>query len=206
MSPIKFIYFDIGNVLITVDHALASKQIAELIGISWRRVEQVLFDDGLQDQYERGEISTAEFHKHFCRQTQTSISVENLCFAASNIFEPLADSVQLLETLKQAGYRLGLLSNTCDCHWSFLQEDRRFRFLHNGIEHYVLSFVAGLAKPDRDIYRLAADLAGCSPGSILFIDDLDENVKAAQACGIDGILFKNLAELLNELSKRELIH
>ena len=56
LAHIEFIYFDLGNVLISFDHSRACQQIAELTGISPRRAEQILFDSGVQNQYERGEI------------------------------------------------------------------------------------------------------------------------------------------------------
>jgi len=205
MSRIEFIYFDLGNVLISFDHSRAFQQIAELTGISTERAERILFDGGLQTQYERGEISTQEFHRYFCKQAQVNLSIENLCFAASNIFEPLDVSIQLLQTLNRAGLRLGLLSNTCDCHWQFITNDDRFRFLHSSFERTLLSFVLGHVKPETRIYRIAARLANCDPESILFIDDKHENVKAAQSYGFDGIHFQNASELLNELTKRELM-
>jgi len=205
MKRIEFIYFDLGNVLISFDHSRAWQQIAGLTGIPPERVEKILFNSGLQIQYEMGEISTEEFRRYFCKQAQVSISVENLCFAASNIFAPLDDSIQLLQTLGEAGHRLGLLSNTCDCHWQFFRDDVRFNFLHSSFEQTVLSFVAGCSKPDTDIYRIAARQANCDPESILFIDDLEENVKAAQSYGFDGIHFQGFSGLLNELTKRKLV-
>jgi putative hydrolase of the HAD superfamily len=191
MTKIEFIYFDLGNVLISFDHSRAFQQIAQMTGISPTHAEQILFGSGLQTQYEKGEISTQEFHQFFCKQAQVSISVENLCFAASNIFEPIEDSIQLLQRLKQAGHRIGLLSNTCDCHWRFILDDARFKFLHSSFELTVLSFVVGHVKPDPEIYRIAARQANCAPESILFIDDKQENVKSAQSYGIDGIHFQD---------------
>jgi len=205
MTQIEFIYFDLGNVLISFDHSQAWQKIAELTGIPPERAGQILFNSGLQTQYEKGEISTGEFHRYFCNQAQVNISLENLCFAASNIFEPLDDSIQLLKTLNLAGHRLGLLSNTCDCHWQFLLGDDRFNFLHSSFEQTVLSFVEGRVKPDTDIYRIAANHANRDPASILFIDDKQENVKAAQSFGFDGVHFQALSELRNELTKRGLV-
>ncbi len=205
MNRIQFIYFDLGNVLISFDHSRAWQQIAGLTGIPPERVEKILFNSGLQIQYEKGEISTEEFHRYFCQQAQLGISLEDLCFAASNIFDPLDDSIQLLQTLSQAGHRLGLLSNTCDCHWQFFRDDVRFNFLHSSFEQTVLSFETGCMKPAVEIYRRAARQANCNPQSILFIDDLDENVKAAQSYGFDGIHFQGFSGLLNELTKRELV-
>lgn len=204
MTHIEFIYFDLGNVLISFDHSRAWQNIAELTGIPPERAGQVLFDSDLQTQYEKGEISTEEFHRYFCKQAQATISLEDLCFAASNIFEPLNDSIQLLQTLKQTGQRLGLLSNTCDCHWQFLLDDDRFKFLHSSFEQTVLSFIEGCVKPGTDIYRIAANHTNCDPGSILFIDDKQENVKAAQSVGFDGIHFQAFSKLRYELKKRGL--
>lgn len=205
MSHIEFIYFDLGNVLVSFDHSRAFKQIAGITGVTPTLVEQILFDGRLQSQYERGEISTAEFHAYFCEQSRADISLEKLCHAASDIFEPLHDSIRLLQTLKNAGHRLGLLSNTCDCHWKFCLADPRFKFLHTEFENTVLSFMKGLAKPDPAIYQIAARESRCDPGEILFIDDLEENVIAARDCGFDGFQFRGFPELLNELTKRELI-
>ncbi len=205
MNRIEFIYFDLGNVLISFNHSRAWQQIASLTGIPSERVEKILFNSGLQIQYEKGEISTKEFHQYFCEQAQVNISLENLCYAASNIFDPLDDSIQLLQKLDQAGNRLGLLSNTCDCHWQFFHDEVRFNFLHSGFEQTVLSFVAGCMKPDTNIYRIATSQANCDPESILFIDDLKVNVKAAQSIGFDGIHFQGFSGLLNELTKRELL-
>ena len=205
MKCIEFIFFDLGNVLVSFDHSRAWQQIAGLAGIPSERVEKILFNSGLQIKYEKGEVSTKEFHRYFCQQAQVSISLEDLCFAASNIFDSLDDSIQLLQTLSQAGHRLGLLSNTCDCHWQFFRDDVRFNFLHSSFEQTVLSFVAGCMKPDADIYRIAARQANCDPESILFIDDLEVNVRAAQSYGFDGIHFQGFSGLLNELTKRELV-
>lgn len=205
MARIEFIYFDLGNVLISFDHSRAFQQISELSGISPANAGQVLFGDGLQARYEKGELSTEAFHQYFCEQAGVEISLDNLCFAASNIFEPLEDPIQLLKTLNQAGHRLGLLSNTCDCHWRFILDDDRFSFLHSSFELTVLSFIEGCAKPGADIYRIAASRVGCDPGSILFIDDLLANVEAARLIGFDGIHFRGFSMLMDELNKKGLV-
>ena len=204
MKRVEFIYFDLGNVLIRFDHTRAWQQIALLTGVSPELVEQIMFSSGLQTLYEKGEITTDEFHRYFCKQAKTDISLEDLCFAASNIFDPLDDSIQLLQELGRAGHRTGLLSNTCDCHWKFCLADNRFKFLRSEFEQTVLSFVVGHSKPDNEIYRIAARQANIDPQSILLVDDKRENVEAAQAQGFDGIHFQGYSGLLDELTNRKL--
>ncbi|MGY8768380.1 MAG: HAD family hydrolase [Pirellulales bacterium] len=205
MTAIKFIYFDLGNVLLNFNHDRGCRQLSELTGVSVERVQEILFTNGMQQRYETGQITTEEFHQHFCDETQTDASLADVCQAASNIFTPMDTTIQLAHALKQVGHRLGLLSNTCDCHWQFCIKDSRFGFLHELFETTVLSYAVGHMKPEADIYRIAANLADCDPGSILFIDDKIENTTAAKQFGFDVIHFQGISSLIPELIKRKLI-
>jgi putative hydrolase of the HAD superfamily len=46
----------------------------------------------------------------------------------------------------------------------------------------------GLAKPDPSIYRLTEERLGVHPDEIVFIDNHEPHVRAAQACGWHGVL------------------
>ena len=68
----KYIYFDLGKVLLDFDHGLARKQVANLANIDESIVQDVIFDDGLLKQYETGQINNQRFHQLFCEATNTS--------------------------------------------------------------------------------------------------------------------------------------
>ncbi|AZM55473.1 hydrolase [Streptomyces sp. WAC 01529] len=53
----------------------------------------------------------------------------------------------------------------------------------------------GVTKPDRRIYETAAERAGTAPGRCLFVDDRQENVDAAEALGMTGLLYREPADL-----------
>ncbi|MEU6824504.1 HAD-IA family hydrolase [Streptomyces atriruber] len=53
----------------------------------------------------------------------------------------------------------------------------------------------GVAKPDRRMYETAAERAGAAPGRCLFVDDREENVDAAVALGMTGLLYREPADL-----------
>ncbi|MBW5423285.1 HAD-IA family hydrolase [Streptomyces sp. BG9H] len=53
----------------------------------------------------------------------------------------------------------------------------------------------GVTKPDRRIYETAAERAGTAPGRCLFVDDRQENVDAARALGMTGLLYREPADL-----------
>jgi HAD superfamily hydrolase (TIGR01509 family) len=58
----------------------------------------------------------------------------------------------------------------------------------------------GVKKPDARIYRRAMEWASVRPEEILFIDDLEKNVHAAIALGMQGIQFVSAAQMREELS------
>ncbi|MCH8819708.1 MAG: HAD-IA family hydrolase, partial [Acidobacteria bacterium] len=56
--------------------------------------------------------------------------------------------------------------------------------------------------PDPEIYRVALQQSGASPEESLLVDDLVENIQAAERVGIKGLVFKGenrLRENLEEL-------
>ncbi|MFI8433587.1 HAD family hydrolase [Streptomyces sp. NPDC079020] len=62
-------------------------------------------------------------------------------------------------------------------------------------DEIVSSAVEGVAKPDRAIYEIAAARAGVPIQRCLFVDDRQENIDAAVALGMTGVLFRGPADL-----------
>jgi putative hydrolase of the HAD superfamily len=52
----------------------------------------------------------------------------------------------------------------------------------------VISAEVGMRKPEERIYRHAIELVGLPPAECVFVDDLEANVRAAEAIGMRGIL------------------
>jgi putative hydrolase of the HAD superfamily len=59
----------------------------------------------------------------------------------------------------------------------------------------IFSAEVGLAKPDPAIYRLALDRLGVAPQEAAFVDDLEENVLAANHMGMCGILYQSARQV-----------
>lgn len=62
-------------------------------------------------------------------------------------------------------------------------------------DNILVSGDVGLVKPDPAIYALALARFGIAPAEAIFVDDRDDNVRAAEATGIRGHVFAG-AELL----------
>ena len=61
MRTPKFIYFDLGNVLLNFDHDLACRNISEISGLDFDKVKSAVFESDLQKKYEKGAITSREF-------------------------------------------------------------------------------------------------------------------------------------------------
>jgi putative hydrolase of the HAD superfamily len=196
---LRFFYFDLGNVLLKFDHELACRQLAEVAGLSSDVVRRVLFDEGVQWRYERGEINCQEFYEHFCRETGARPDYDAVQHAVSDIFEVNAPVLPIVAALAAAGRRLGVLSNTCAAHWNYcLPKYAGLRFF----EVFALSYEIGAMKPDEKTYQAAAELAGAAPEEIFFTDDRPENVESARRAGFDAVPFTTARRLAADLRVR----
>jgi 2-haloacid dehalogenase len=196
------VVFDLGNVLIDWDPHPA---IAAAVGDdeAARFLASDDFDFGAwnheQDsgrEFEESERAAVARVPHW-REHILSYRVN---FDRSLIGE-IAATVDVLRDLHAAGVRLLALTN-----WSaelFPVARRRFDFLEL-FEDIMVSGEERLAKPDPRIFELLTERSGLPPGACVFVDDKPENVEAARAAGLDGIVFFDDGTLREQLRERGL--
>lgn len=101
---------------------------------------------------------------------------------------PYPDTLAVLDLLAERGIPVAVLSNI---GW-----DVRPVFAHHGMDDlvasYVLSFEAGMQKPDPGIFRLACDLLGEDPRDVLMVGD---NQRADGAATEVGCSFRAVGHL-----------
>ncbi len=202
-SPKKpeFIYFDLGNVLVHFDHEIAVRNLASLAGCSLDTIRRLVFAEGLAHRYERGEISTGEVCRTLRKELKTAVGDESICRALSDIFDLNLAVMPLVTGLRCRNPSIGILSNTCEAHWDFI--NRRYS-LSRLFPVHALSYELGATKPDSSIYLDAAEKAGVPPESAFFCDDILANVAGAKAAGYDAVQFRDAPQLAHELRRREI--
>jgi 2-haloacid dehalogenase len=107
-------------------------------------------------------------------------------------------TAQVLRDLHAAGVPLLALTNWSEELFADYAP-ARFDFLAL-FDDIVVSGTERLAKPDAAIYRLAIRRSGLSAERLVFIDDRAENVEAARALGMHGIVFTDADALRAELA------
>ena len=200
--PLKFLYFDLGQVLLKFDIGVMCQQVAAVARIDPADVFQAILCTPLQREYELGRISSRQFYDEFCRRTHTQPDFDDLLRAACDFFELNTSLVPVLTHLGHAGYRLGILSNTCEGHWEHCT--RRYALVRELFDVHVLSYRVGAAKPDPAIYQAAANEAGVAPREIFFTDDVPGHVEAARASGFDAVEFASTPALVEGLRARSI--
>lgn len=147
---------------------------------------------------ERGECTEAEFERLLAEQLIRSdggpVQPDGLLakmFAASVFDEGMHD---LMRAARRAGLHTALLSNS----WGDIYPRHLFPELFDAV---VISAEVGMRKPEQRIFLLAAELLGLEPAECVFIDDIGENVAAAQAAGLVGVLHRTAGETTEQLTE-----
>ena len=110
--------------------------------------------------------------------------------------EPIAESVDLLLTLRQRGVRTFALTNFSAETYPLAVA--RFPFLSE-FDGTVVSGEEGVVKPDPEIYLRLMQRYSITASRAVFIDDRLENVEAARQLGLHGIHFVDPAAVRAEL-------
>lgn len=199
--PPRFIYFDLGNVLLDFDHHRAARQMAEVAGVATERVWQAVFESPLELDFEAGRIDSRQFYEALVQALGVRPDYDRLALAASAIFEVNPRVLGIAAQLRAAGYRLGVLSNTCALHWEYVTSGRYAMFPET-FEVHALSYRIGALKPDVAMFRAAAELAGVPPDAIFYVDDIPGHVEGARAAGFDAVVYTDPWTLADDLRAR----
>lgn len=205
----KFIFFDLGNVLLRFSTERLICQAADLIACDPDRIVKTIYQNGLQRRFECGRISEQEFYDTFCRELDCRPPLDQLKEALSDIFWVLEETQPIAEHLAVKGFPRGILSNVGVAHWTFCM--RKFPDLFKLFpDNHILSFQVGIMKPDARIYAAAWEVAArtvpeIQKNEILFIDDLEPNILGAKEFGLDAVQFVGGRRLAEDLQQRKVM-
>lgn len=105
-------------------------------------------------------------------------------------------AVEWVRSLKESGSKVFCLSNISGKICDDCAEELEFLKYTDG---KILSYEEKLIKPDPKIYRRLLEKYGLYADECIFIDDISQNVAAAQELGIHGIVFCDKTQAENEI-------
>jgi putative hydrolase of the HAD superfamily len=195
---IKTIIFDFGNVIGFFDNRRGARRLAKETRIPESVWLEHVFDSELEADYESGRIRSKDFLHRLRELAGVDVPEPVLVDAFSDIFSPNAEVCALIPKLGHR-YRLLLGSNTNELHAR--QFRKQFAETLDHFDELVLSFEVGARKPHRTFFEHCKQRARCLPDECVFIDDLHRNVEGARACGLNGIVYHEIGELLCHLGE-----
>jgi putative hydrolase of the HAD superfamily len=199
-SKMSAVLFDYGMVLSNVPEPIA-----------WRQLERVLDADEesfqaaywrYRDAYDRGALSAQTYWETVARDLNRPIdatSLRALIDADTVVWtQPNLAMMEWAASLNRAGIKTGILSNIGDAMEVGVLA--RFPGLAE-FTHHTFSHRLGIAKPDAAIYRHAVEGLGVPVGEILFVDDREENIRAARAAGMVAVQYAGHEAFVEEMQR-----
>lgn len=184
---IKNIIFDMGQVLIKFDPDYFINRVGVdspqdrliLMREVYKSLEWSMMDRGTIDEKEALKRMYQRLPEHL-----KDVAIELTCdwpkMAAS-----IDGSYELVEELKNNGYKLYLLSNASVAQKDYWKDVKVAKFF----DGTVVSSYIGLVKPQQEIYKHILNKFNLKAEECIFIDDSTLNVEGAVYAGMKGIVF-----------------
>ena len=180
---IKFIYFDVGNVLL--DYMAGWDKIVNLKKLPKKSLLSAYSNHS--KELNSGKMKFNDVFDMVLNKQNIDINPKfDALWEISKNYIPINET-HILVTNIQNDYSLGILSNaTCKMI--------DYSKTHGAIPNIKWSVIidsskVGYVKPDPKIYKHATEKSGVKSDEILFIDDLKENIDAAREYGWNVIQF-----------------
>jgi len=184
-GPARCLLLDIGLVLIDLNYERFANEMAALTGLEPPQLEALITADGLVQKLELGKMTGAEFYEEACRRVGTRFPWHEFLAAWGSVLDQPLIPDQWLAVLA-CNARLWALSNTNELHFEYMKE--HYASLRH-FEGFILSHQVGALKPDPRIFLHALEKMQARAVDVLFVDDQEANVRAAQALGIEAFRF-----------------
>lgn len=189
---INTILFDIGNVILHFDYLRAARKFAEKTGLPLDTIDKHFYFSDWERQYSKGKCSSEEFFGKLKKDLQLKMEFQEFAGIWNDIFWLNHSIEEVIKALK-GRFTLACLTNTTDLHFRYWLES--FPVFAN-IDKFFPSHELGLRKPDPEIFKAVLSRLGIRPEQLVFIDDMEENARAAADLGIHGIHYKTTDELV----------
>jgi len=185
MNTPSVVVFDLGKVLVDFDYSIAARTLGPRSKLSPADLQFLLCQSPLLCQYERGEITTAQFHRGVCAAAGFELPEHVFAACFAEIFSEIAPMIALHAALRAAGVPTWIFSNTNEIAARHIRN--RFPFFSN-FDGYVLSYEHGAMKPVPKIYEIIELQTGQTGAAILYLDDRAENIAAGLERGWRAVL------------------
>ncbi len=202
------VVFDLGGVVVRICRSLGEACAAAGLPHHPELQQEHITQQrrALVRQFEIGAMEEHDFFERIALTTEGRYTREQFrTIHQAWILDEYPGVAELIDDLHAKHIATGVLSNTNAAHWSQLAPHPHIaghtpKFTTPGkVRHLHASHLLALAKPDVEIYHEFARRAGHAPASIIFFDDLPENIRGAREAGWNAHLIDHAGDTATQM-------
>lgn len=193
----RIFLFDLGNVLAKSldDYDLYNKLNCK---ISYDEFLQYWWGDDLVLKAHMGLATDDEHVEALLKFCKSDLSINQFYEIYNSLDNSLYDeTMEIINELKNKGYKVGLLSNLRLMDYKRYEEQiKKINF-----DYLFLSYEIKCIKPSSDIYLQVINALNCEADNIIFFDDNQKNVNGAKQLGINAyqVTGENIKEIFYKI-------
>lgn len=198
MKPVETILFDLSEVYISGlkgTHMRVGKHLD-------LPIEREAFLGEHVKRLHHGEISEEEYWRAVIAANEWQLEVDDLRRMVRENFAPIEGTEAIVRELRARDYKLGVLSVHAREWVEYCERTFDYR------QHFdvvVYSYEHAVSKPEPAAYERALEALGATAETTVFIDDMEKNVRAAEALGMRAIQFVDAEQLRARLVEMEVL-
>lgn len=192
--PHQLFLVDLGNVLLKLDFERFVARAAERGTRSRAEIRAQYILGESKASFEQGQCTAERFIeelREFLGWPQTEASRERLREIWCDIFDEFPGARDALVQLKRLG-RVWVLSDTDQLHIQWVSRNYSWAL---DVDRVLTSYERGKRKSDPGVFEEIVKEAALPAEQLLFIDDLQKNIEAADKAGLSTRLFTDWTRL-----------
>jgi FMN phosphatase YigB (HAD superfamily) len=193
---IQAVLFDWGGVLIENPAPGLMDYCARALGVAVDDYVRVHNAHG--EAFQKGLIPEEVFWQRVCHDLNRAVPQQSSLWgeAFRAVYRPRDDVFALARRLREENCKTSLLSNTEAPAMQFFLE-----LGYGMFDALTFSCAEGVAKPQREIYEIAARKLRMAPARCVLLDDRLDFVEGARKAGMQGIVYESLPQAEQELAE-----
>ncbi len=194
-TKVEAIVSDVGGVILRDDFKSFFAQFEGKIGMPAHDFYALTVGSEEWKLYNKDFITEEELWRRLAPRVKVKDEVARELRQWRGMLVPMPETIEILRRTR-GRYPLYYLSNVDKETTRYLQERYHLYDLFDG---GVLSWEAGMRKPEMGIYQLLIQRFRLTPGRTLYIDDKEPNLVPARQAGFQAILFRCPGDLEPEM-------